>query len=1847
MSEPNNNHDYHGFDGNTAASHIAYFFSDNAIIYPITPSTPMAEKIDQWSAEKRKNYANQCVSVQQMGSEAQAAGAVHGSLVAGGLTSTFTASQGLLLMIPNMYKMAGELLPVVFHVAARSVATHALSIFGDHSDIAAARTTGFSFLASTGVQEAMDLAIVAHLSTLKSSIPFVHFFDGFRTSHEVNVIDVIPYEKLETLLPLVSEEIKAFRDRALNPEHPKMIGTAQTADVFFQQAESVNKYYEAVPEHTQWAMDRVKEITGREYHLFDYFGPKNPKVVLIAMGSGAQVIKETIENVDNVGLIIVRLYRPFSIDHFVDLLPESVELITVLDRCKETAAVGEPLFEDVSSALLSKGKHIKVIGGRYGLSSRDFAPIHVMGVINHSFDYLAGTSVVKGTKFTVGIIDDVTHLSVPIPSEPINTVPEGTKQFVFWGLGGDGTVGSNKNAVKILGDEGMFSQGMYVYDSLKAGSLTVSHIRCGHKQIFSPYEIGDADIVFCSQDSYVRRFALLDSIKKRGIFVLNAPWTTADDFNLHVPAEMRKMMVEKDLTVYTIDASGIADKIGLGGRTNMILQAAFFKISQVIPDIDEAVSLLKKAVVTSYGKKGQHIVDMNFEAIDHGLTSYVQVPLDPTWLNLKDHVESTSFTPYEKTTFISDIFDPYFKRRGDSIPVSKFTPGGAIELNTSAHLKRGIALKVPSWDSSLCIQCNTCGFVCPHSVIRPFLLTDEEVSDAPVPLDVIKAKGPKVKGFNFKIQISPLDCTGCGSCANSCPKKGCLTMVPLADVVDKEAEAWKYVRSLPNKSEQLEINRKNYKNLQYHPHHLEFNGACAGCGEVPYNKLVAQLYGDNLIIANATGCSTIWASSYPLNVYCTNEKGEGPAWGNSLFEDNAEYGLGMVFAAKQRRQRLYDRAKEALELDIPAELKTSLKEWLEAYDDREDAKITGKKLIRQLFEHEELVKSTPVLLDILNERDWLRKPVFFCFMGDGAAYDIGYGGLDHVLASGEDINIMIMDTEVYSNTGGQKSKATHLAAQHKFAADGKKLPKKELGLMAMMYDNIYVASCAMGASPKQFMDCLQEGVDYKGPSLLMCYSPCIEHQIKGGMVHSQDIQKLAVDSGYWINWHYNPLLAEKGKSPMVIDSKEPSVDPAEFLTHNGRFQNLKRTYPDQYDTLTAELFKFLEKRWKKYQAMVIAYSHYNDVVPKEKKEKEEKPKKEKEESKKEEEKPKKVEMPRKEKEEKPKKEKKAKDEEKGNAAKFSYLPVYYGSETGTSEQFAIDLAKLLVDSGINSEAISYGETTISKIKMNPGAVFIMSSTGVGDMPGDAEDLYEELSNAKEDTLSGLEFGLFGLGAKSYDDSYQTAPKNFERELLRLNAKPFIDRGEGDEECDGGHEKTLMPWIQQLFQVVSSSTKPSASTDSKQFVSMKQETFPTIEAMTKVFPVVSGASQIDMIEEDIVAVGAVDACVRDFHGYETRYGTSYNSYLIMDESPVLIDTVKYTHANVLIKNIQKILPLTELKYVIINHAEIDHCSGIVEIMKLAPQAVIITNKKCQETMEKLYPESASYTYDIIKNKETRCFGKHTLQFILTPLLHWPESMMSFDITTNTLFSMDGFGQHRACGVRVDDQPGAPDLATHLNDQKAYWANILMLYGKQGQKLFKSLEGLEIKTIANAHGLVLRNYIPPVLEKIKSWATHQHRPQVFIMFDSMWKGTQRMAEAIKDGALTKAFEGVEVIICCAGQTHITDIVTDSLESAVMAIGSPRLNGSVLASIGSAVTYLGGLQPDWKRDGVAFGTAGWEVRQHQKTMDKIVEDAGLVLAESAFIAHWNPNEDDLKQCFELGQRLAELAIKKVQKQ
>ena len=1157
-------------DGNEAAAYASYAFTEVATIYPITPSSPMAEHVDTWAANGMKNIFGQSVRLVEMQSEAGACGAMQGSLECGSLTTSYTASQGLALMIPPLYRIAGQLLPGVLHVAARTLGTGSFSIFGDHQDVMACRQTGVAQLASSSVQECMDMAAVAHLSAIKGRVPFMHFFDGFRTSHEIQKIDVLDYADLAKLVD--QDALRAFRKNSLNSERPVIRSTVQNPDTFFQSREAVNPYYDALPGIVEHYMGEMNRLTGRDYRLFNYYGAPDAEHVVIAMGSVCDCLKEVVEYLNargrKTGLIQVHLYRPFSVKHLLAALPESCRVLTALDRTKEAGANGDPLYEDVAGALVNLEKRPLLLGGRYGLSSKDTTPAMMKAV----YDNMAGE---RRDHFTVGINDDLTHRSLPV-GENIVTADERTISCKFWGLGSDGTVGANKNSIKIIGDNtDQYVQAYFEYDTKKSGGVTKSHLRFGHTPILSTYYVTMADFVACHNESYMKKYDIVDEIKEGGTFLLNTVWTD-EELERELPNRVKRVLARRHIRFYTIDATDIAGRIGLGNRTNTVLQAAFFKLSGVLP-IDDAVKYMKDAITRTYGKKGEKVLSMNYTAVDEGVSAMHEVAVPAAWADLPDEEAAPAAGVPE---YVAKVMAAVNGQRGDQLPVSTFKDmaDGTVPVGTSKYEKRGFAAHVPEWDAAKCVGCNLCSLYCPHAAIRPFLLDAEEAGRAPEGYATNEARGKGFEGLRYRMQVDVLDCTGCGTCVTACPAKA-LEMKPIAGQLPQQAN-WDYSLSLSGKENPMD--KFSVKGSQFEQPLLEFSGACAGCGETAYMKLLTQLYGDRMIVANATGCTQAWGFSTPSFPYTTNSRGHGPALSNSLFENNAEYSLGMCLSMQQQRSRLAENARALAAETADGELKQALEAWLEGFDDDKNARELADAVIAAVGNTSESGELVDYIKE--NEEHLVRKSMWM-YGGDGWAYDIGYGGLDHVLASGVDVNILVVDTEVYSNTGGQASKATPVGAVAQFAASGKKTAKKDLGMLAAEYGNVYVASIALGANPAQAITAIREAEEHRGPSIIIAYAPCINHGIVKGMAYSQAEAKLAVESGYWFLFRYKPELKAEGKNPFILDSKAPGKPLEDFLMGEVRYAALRRTFPEQAEALLDAAKADSAARYQKYLAL--------------------------------------------------------------------------------------------------------------------------------------------------------------------------------------------------------------------------------------------------------------------------------------------------------------------------------------------------------------------------------------------------------------------------------------------------------------------------------------------------------------------------------------------------------------------------------------------------------------------------------------------------------------------------------------
>eukprot|EP00899_Mesostigma_viride_P024661 jgi/Mesvir1/537/Mv11395-RA.1 len=1346
-------------DGNQAATHIAYAFSDTSFIYPITPSSTMGELAELWAGQGLKNIFGQTVSVVEMQSEGGAAGAVHGSLASGALNTTFTASQGLLLMIPNMFKIAGELMPCVFHVSARALAGAALCIFGDHSDVMAVRQTGWALLSSHTVQESHDMALVAHLSTLDASVPFIHFFDGFRTSHEVNKIKTLDYDVIrDEVMATKKAAIDRHRARALNPAHPQIRGTAQSPDIFFQMQEAANKYYEAVPEIVAKNMEVVYKMTGRRYTLFGYEGHPQPEHVVVMMGSSTSVVVETARYLNEkgrkCGVLKVHLYRPWSAEHFMAALPKSAKVICVLDRTKEQGALGEPLYLDVASTMQQAGDVRKCFGGRYGLGSKEFTPAMAKAV----FDNMNLPLNEMKTHFTVGILDDVTHKSLALGPD-FTSVPPGTRQCMFWGMGSDGTVGANKEAIKLIGmNTDLYAQGYFAYDAHKSGGVTVSHLRFGPHPINSAYLVTDADYIACHKQSWVDKYDVLKHANDGSVFLLNCVWSTPEEFDRYLPAQLKRRLARKNIKFYAVDANKIAEKVGLGKRVNMCLQACFFRLSEVMP-YEDAIKLLKKSIKKVYGKKGDDVVNQNYEAVDQACDGLIKVNVPDEWKNAveKDgHSKLLESAP----AFVCNVMMPMARLEGDALPVSSFEPGGLFPVGTTKYEKRAIATNVPVWDGDKCTQCNHCALVCPHAAIRPFLVDEAEDGPVPAEFETKKLRGndlaPSVAAkYKFRIQVSPLDCTGCNICAVACPDEA-LTMMPIDNIKDRESRNWDFAEKLPIHGDLWD--KSTVKGSQFQQPLLEFSGACEGCGETPYVKLLTQLFGDRMVIANATGCSSIWGGTASVAPYTVNQKGRGPAWGNSLFEDNAEYGFGITIGHLQRRKRLLEEVKTARKevTSISPELAAAMDKWVEHFDDNEGSSKISDALIAVL---EPEKSKDPKLEEIYGNRDLLPKLSHWILGGDGWAYDIGFGGLDHILASGEDVNIFVMDTEVYSNTGGQSSKATPMGAVAKFSSAGKRRSKKDLGLMAMQYGNVYVASICIGANYSQVVRAFVEAEAYPGTSLIIGFAQCAEHNPDKGLKNMVEDGKLMVDSGYWTLYRFNPVLEEHGINPFTLDSRRIKVELKEFLEKQGRFKTLKRLKPEVAQQLQNDLLKFTTKR---HALLKMKAADPAELT-------------------------------------------------KSSKAGDAGVLVLYGSETGNAEELAKRFGKDMKARGMSVRVMELDEYELEELANEPLVIIFCSTAGQGELPQNATFFHKEMSKSTKPAnwLENVSYSVFGLGDSNYL-YFNKAAEMIGAQFARFGAKCVQDMGYGDDQAEDKYETAYEVWIEELMPAIKAPPPPKAA-----------------------------------------------------------------------------------------------------------------------------------------------------------------------------------------------------------------------------------------------------------------------------------------------------------------------------------------------------------------------------------------------------------------------------------------------------
>ena len=1352
---------YKTVDGCTAVTHVAYGLSDAAFIFPITPSSPIAELAEQWSDLGVKNAFGDVVKVTQMQSEAGAAGALHGALVTGSLATTFTASQGLLLMIPNMYKISGELLPCVIHVAARAVASQGLSIFGDHQDVMAARQTGFAFLCANTVQECSDMALVSHLATLRSRVPFVHFFDGFRVSHNIEKAQLVAYSDMKKMLDF--DALHAHHSRALNPMHPHIRGSNQNPDVYFQMLEASNSSYDEVPRIVMEEMKKLAQLTGREYSLFDYTGPADAENVIVVMGSGGSVIEETLPFLngrgDKVGVLKPKLFRPWSAEHFMAAIPSTVKRIAVMDRTKEPGSLGEPLYLDVASTLKSdpRGMHIDVIGGRWGLGQKDFTPGCVVATVDNM------KSANPKRRFTVGIEDDVTKLSLPVTQEPSVTHEKMTECLIY-GFGSDGTVGANKNAIKILGDNtDLFVQAYFAYGSQKAGGLTLSHLRFGPEQIKSYYHVSQADYVACHNNVYVDMYRMADKLKQGGVFCLNSPWTTVELLDQNLPASLKKTLFDKNAQLYNIDAFSIAENAGMGRMINVVMSAAFFKLSDVL-EYEKAIALFKNAIKKSYSHRGEGIVEKNYKMVDETVEKINKIEIPASWGKYsRDEPlkNETKFSNSANSEFIRDVQGSINLLRGDEIPVSTLKEtalGGVMPMGTAAVEKRGVALEVPEVDMNKCTQCNYCAMSCPHAVIRPFLLSQAELDVAPATFDSRKAKGgAEVAGLNFRIQVSPYDCTGCAVCVNTCPDDA-LRMVPLAEIHDTSSENWEFATALPVRSDRFDAN--SLKGSQFHTPLIEFSGACAGCGETPYIKLITQLFGNRMVIANATGCSSIYGAPFGSSPYTTLKDKTGPAWGNSLFEDAAEYGLGMAVTVALRRRSLRTRVQELLmentDAPVSSELFTQLSEW---NDNWKDPKICDRlaRTLPALLQAE--AATNPLVKEISAMSDLLPKISIWNIGGDGWAFDIGYGGLDHVLASSQDVNVLVLDTEVYSNTGGQASKSSPIGAIAKFAASGRPHNKKSMADMAIAYGNVYVANCSMGASMQQTLKSFVEAEAYPGPSLILAYSPCIEHKNIDGMSHTMQHMAVAANSGYYPLFRFNPSLKKEGKAPFILDTKKITVDVSKVIESEMRYGAMKKRDAEKYEQNLANLRSWINERFEHLKQLASIVPNTGD-----------------------------------------------KQAMLAAAADTELRPmtILYGSETGNTQELAYRTGELAKQRGFEVTIKELDEVEIGELWDHKNLVIMCSTCGEGDVPKNAQAFMDKLAKmtcgeAEKASLDGVEFSVFAMGDSSYHEFCKVG-KDIDTMLAQLGAKRSIEIGIGNDRDEDKFETGFEKWIPDFWKI---------------------------------------------------------------------------------------------------------------------------------------------------------------------------------------------------------------------------------------------------------------------------------------------------------------------------------------------------------------------------------------------------------------------------------------------------------------
>ena len=1811
-------------DGCTAAATVAYAMSEAAYIFPITPSSPMAELVSSYESEGRTNIFGERVLVRQMQSEAGAAGALHGATSVGTLATTFTSSQGLLLMIPTLHKLSGELLPCVLHIGARTVATAALSIFGDHSDVYAIRSCGCALLCSASVKEAVHMAIVAHAASLTASIPFCHFMDGFRTTHEVQTVPELPGP--DVLREFINEKaLTAFRARGLSPGHPIQRGTAQNPDMHFQAVEANNPYYgERVAECCEEAFVRVEAVFGAKYAAFEYYGDPQATDVLVLMGSASEVAIAVAARQRGVGVVRVRLYRPFSATRFVAVLPKTVRRLCVLDRGKDPQAVGEPLFEDVCAALRAQPPACpleRVVGGRYGLSSKDFTPGMCAAVLRN----LGEAPDAMKAGFTVGIEDDVTHKSLPY-REGAELLPPGVRQCLVWGLGGDGTVGANKAAIKLVvnasngvgkekgsGAAGrVYGQGYFAYDANKSGGLTVSHLRFGPEPFEAPYGVLRCDYLACHHASYVRRFAgVLSPLRRGGTFVLNCPWKTLAELEAELPRGVRRDIAARGARFYVIDATEIAMEAGLGPYVNMVLQTVFFALSGVVNPPDRAVALLKDSVAHMYGSKGPDIVARNIRAIDTACDPQRLVEVVyPTekWASNEDSNSSSNGGhnncsddgdgnalkyPEDLEEFKNAVFDPLSRYEGDKVPVSKVPAGGEVPHTGTSQLgKRGVAAVVPHWRGSDCVQCNQCAFVCPHAVIRPYVLDTSEQAGlradpaASAQLETVPLRGHDE--YRFAIGVSSLDCTGCGVCAETCPAK-CLDMVPLTTEHPANAPRIRYLHDAvrPKPDYQHLFSQKQQQeacltpqSVGLRPPLLEFPGSCPGCGETPLVRLLTQMAGERMCVASATGCNSIWGGSYPCVPYTRNSRGEGPAWHNSLFEDAAELGYGMATGHRCRRERLARQIEgiitrngngnkdNSAQTPLSNKLAALLSEWLRCRMDYAKSRELRDKIVAQVAsEGNECDAQVRGIVEAQESRDLLARTSFWVLGGDGWAYDIGFGGLDHLAASGEDVNVLVMDTEVYSNTGGQRSKATPLGAQAKFCAGGKDTPKKDLGRMLMGYEGVYVASIAQGANMAHCLKVLAEAEAYPGPSVVIAYTPCIEHHIVGGMRNSVRVQKLAVETGFWLLYRFNPALAARGENPFALDSRPPTRDLREYLKTQGRYVALEREAPEEAKRLQAELEQQLKTRFLRYQRFKELYeplkSGDND----------------------------------------------AESKSKGGVITSC---IHCHPEMFQKKEVKVE--------NNDAESKSKDGVITSCIHCHP-------------------EMFQKQSSSSEKPPNGNEVSQLPTKVQKY------------------NSDP------SDKQSDQPHGVWIKNTPSSLFCTIPN------------LLSEEEKARHSLEARDR-----ARASKSSHVEvcEDVYWIGAVDANVRDFHGIETQQGSTYNAYLIMGPSPTVIDTVKAPFTETFLASLQKLIDPVLIRYVVVNHAEPDHSSALPALLAVCPHAEVLCNAKCAAALQRLHPSAyASWHVRVVRSESTAVLlgPGQTLWFMDTPMVHWPESMYTYLEESRCLFCIDSFGQHIACTQRFDDElvdncggsdvavaPCAvvhPTLCDLIERARSYYANILTPFGGPITAALNRLvahltKGRKVelpRVLATAHGVAWRRHVSLIMGLYRQWAStpriggpvvcssnapcHCLLPKVVVLYDTMYGATERMAREVARGAADA--KAVPVVLKAALE-KTTRTVDELFDAACVALGSPTLNNGCLPALAMHMTFVKGLQFK-NRKGVAFGSYGWNT-MGQKALSGFLKEAGIEEVCQPISAQFTPSEDVLKKCYEAGVMLGKIA-------